>query len=461
MTGCPATADDTPKAHAVYSTDGRMDNAYCYDAVGNMVHRATGTLSQTLVYDEENRLKYLYNDPNSVNAIASFAYDGDGNRVRATMGGIITLYAGGHVEYRIEAGIPNTETLVSYYMGGSQRIAMREQIVGGSDALYFLLGDHLGSTSATLDEDGVKVADLRYAAWGTQRWSSGDTPTRRRYTGQIQDVETGLYFYNARYYDPVLARFIQADTFVPDPNNPQTLNRFSYTNNNPVNYTDPTGHCLGCIIIGGIIITSKVIDYGLTTWDIIESFNTIRNPEASNLDITLAQLNIILAFGLEAVEPDDALPVGVPVDDAIRRGAVRAARDALLSGDDELLKTLPGWMQPIVRGLVTEHRIIEKLTDIVKNTSSHTVTITGRNGIQRDVTTIPDIFSEGQRLVGEIKDVASLGWDSQIQAQYRLALEQGWTYRLYIRRNTVLEGELRDLVNQGLIEIKYIEDVLN
>ncbi|MCP4964916.1 MAG: RHS repeat-associated core domain-containing protein [bacterium] len=62
--------------------------------------------------------------------------------------------------------------------------------------------------------------------------------------------------YNARYYDPLVGRFISADTIVPDPSNPQALNRYSYVTNNPVRYTDPTGHCqswdeeAGCIIHG-------------------------------------------------------------------------------------------------------------------------------------------------------------------------------------------------------------------
>ncbi len=46
----------------------------------------------------------------------------------------------------------------------------------------------------------------------------------------------------ARRYDPVLGRFIQPDTIVPDPGDPQSLNRYSYVNNNPVRYTDPSGH---------------------------------------------------------------------------------------------------------------------------------------------------------------------------------------------------------------------------
>jgi RHS repeat-associated protein len=52
----------------------------------------------------------------------------------------------------------------------------------------------------------------------------------------------GLHFYQSRYYDSGLARFIQPDLIVPDPYSPQTLNRFAYALNNPAKYTDPTGH---------------------------------------------------------------------------------------------------------------------------------------------------------------------------------------------------------------------------
>jgi RHS repeat-associated protein len=64
----------------------------------------------------------------------------------------------------------------------------------------------------------------------------------RRFTGQVLDAETGLYYYNARYYDPELGRFIQPDTAIPDLSNPQSYNRYSYCVNNPLRYTDPSGH---------------------------------------------------------------------------------------------------------------------------------------------------------------------------------------------------------------------------
>ncbi|AKG53330.1 hypothetical protein DGWBC_0654 [Dehalogenimonas sp. WBC-2] len=65
--------------------------------------------------------------------------------------------------------------------------------------------------------------------------------TEEKFTGQKLD-STGLYYYNARYYDAALGRFISADTVIPSFLNPQSLNRYSYCYNNPLKYTDPTGH---------------------------------------------------------------------------------------------------------------------------------------------------------------------------------------------------------------------------
>ena len=66
----------------------------------------------------------------------------------------------------------------------------------------------------------------------------------RRYTGQRWEDGLGLYDYHARYYHPALGRFISADTLVPSPGDPQSLNRYAYVRNNPLKYTDPSGHAL-------------------------------------------------------------------------------------------------------------------------------------------------------------------------------------------------------------------------
>ncbi|MBA3532769.1 MAG: RHS repeat-associated core domain-containing protein [Ardenticatenales bacterium] len=129
---------------------------------------------------------------------------------------------------------PLSET--RYYYAGAQRIAQRIE----SRPPVWTIGDHLGSTSFSIDSANT-VSELRYKPWGATRYESGTTPTERRYTGQIQDA-ADIYFYNARYYDPTLGKFLQADTIVPEPGNPQSFNRYSYVLNNPLRYTDPTGH---------------------------------------------------------------------------------------------------------------------------------------------------------------------------------------------------------------------------
>jgi RHS repeat-associated protein len=83
-----------------------------------------------------------------------------------------------------------------------------------------------------------------YYPFGEVRWASAEMPTDFGYTGQRLDG-TGLMFYNARYYAPVLGRFVQADTIVPEPGNSQALNRYSYVYNNPLGYVDPSGHWPG------------------------------------------------------------------------------------------------------------------------------------------------------------------------------------------------------------------------
>jgi RHS repeat-associated protein len=102
------------------------------------------------------------------------------------------------------------------------------------------------------------VAEQRYYPYGEERWASGTLPTDRRFTGQRWEQGLGLYDYNARWYHPALGRFVSADTIVPEPGNPQSLNRFSYVLGNPLRYVDPTGYFSEEEIMGF---------FGVETWD--------------------------------------------------------------------------------------------------------------------------------------------------------------------------------------------------
>jgi RHS repeat-associated protein len=115
--------------------------------------------------------------------------------------------------------------------------------------LNYLLGDHLGSTSLTVNSSGQIVSELRHKAWGEIRYSSGTTPTKYQYTGQYSDSYINLLWYGSRHYDPELGRFISPDTIVPiSVQGMQAYDRYAYANNAPTRYTDPTGHSVDCAI---------------------------------------------------------------------------------------------------------------------------------------------------------------------------------------------------------------------
>ncbi len=122
--------------------------------------------------------------------------------------------------------------------------------------VFYLHNDHpstrlraiLGSGSVGVDDGGALVARRTYYPFGGIRTSEGTAPTDYGFTGQRFDASSALMYYGARYYDPQLGRFTQADPVLADAWNPQGLNRYAYVYNNPVRYSDPSGYRLeeGC-----------------------------------------------------------------------------------------------------------------------------------------------------------------------------------------------------------------------
>jgi RHS repeat-associated protein len=206
---------------------------YWYDANGNATRRISGSQDIPLTYDAENRLTAM-----SGGVTASYVYDADGKRVKETAGGATTVYIGNAFEWT-----GSTATMKSYYYAGALRVAMRTGVSPGT--VNYLLSDHLGSQALTLTSAGARLntnTELRYYPWGGGRYVAGATPTSYNFTGQRKDSGSGLLFYNARWYDPTVGRFAQADTIVPQPGNPQSLNRYSYCGSNPLKYVDGSGH---------------------------------------------------------------------------------------------------------------------------------------------------------------------------------------------------------------------------
>ncbi len=151
----------------------------------------------------------------------------------------------------------NPATITTRYVGNlfeaSELQSTRHIFLGGTriasitnGQLKYYHSDHLGGTNLITNNTGVVKQLVEYEPFGlpskNERYGTVDEEASHLFTGKELDEETGLYYYGARYYNPVIGRFITPDTIVQNPYDPQTLNRYSYTSNNPVNRIDADGH---------------------------------------------------------------------------------------------------------------------------------------------------------------------------------------------------------------------------
>lgn len=225
---------DATHAHAVTSVIGDGFSAqYGYDLNGNLIRSDVNGQTKLYAYNTEDRLTGIVDGAGGL--VASYVYNDAGRRVKKITGaGEITVYFDGG-DYVLEQ--PSGK--ITKYIAG---YAKREKNPGREPAMYYFHDDVLGSTSLLTDQNGGVVERAFYKPYGENQHREASITERYRFTGQELDNESDLYYYGARYYDPVLGRFIGADRVGVHPGNPQTLNRYSYVLNNPPTLVDPSGH---------------------------------------------------------------------------------------------------------------------------------------------------------------------------------------------------------------------------
>jgi RHS repeat-associated protein len=228
------------------------------------------------IFTSENHPVNIYETGTNPEVITGeYFYDGDGNRIKTIVDGKTTYYIGNYYEKIVES---TSTTIKKYYYSGGVRFAMSDN----GDVRYFIT-DHLGSTTKMINANGNKYPDdnnfeIKYASWGSDQPGTPNLGTTFKYTGQRQ-AEAGLYYYNARWYDPKLGRFIQADTIIPDPGNPLAWDRYAYGFNNPVNSIDPSGHtsCFGddqdCKDVNGTVFVNRDSMKKIFGWDVSKDFS--------------------------------------------------------------------------------------------------------------------------------------------------------------------------------------------
>jgi RHS repeat-associated protein len=198
-----------------------------YDGRGNQ----TGIDGNSYAYDGENRLA-------TVNGVNNYEYDGDGRRVRKTAGGVTTTY-------------------VYDAMGQMAAEYGTEAVTAGCSPCY-VTTDHLGSTRLLTNASGNMVERHDYMPFGEELFAGYGNRTTEQgfpaspltnkadmlFTGKERDNESGLDYFGARYYSGSQGRFTSTDPVLISNqrlNHPQQWNQYSYSINNPLAFTDPSG----------------------------------------------------------------------------------------------------------------------------------------------------------------------------------------------------------------------------
>jgi RHS repeat-associated protein len=198
--------------------------------------------SKSITYD-------TFNKPTRIAgaSITDFYYGPDHELYKEVSGSKTTYkLAGGMYEVIVDG---TTTTQKSYVDG----VILNNRVLlsgtpSANDTLY-LHTDHLGSVEATTNALGQFVNRMSFSTWGKRQqsdWKPGNPTesfaTSNGYTGHDQLDAHNLIHMGGRVYDPSLGRFLSADLFVQSPYDSQSFNRYSYTFNNPLSYTDPTGY---------------------------------------------------------------------------------------------------------------------------------------------------------------------------------------------------------------------------
>jgi RHS repeat-associated protein len=273
-----------------------------YDSNGNLIEDG----EFTYIYNDANQISEVrYKDNNSL--VEKYWYDSEGRRIKKeNSAGELTYYINKYFE--IENG-----TITTYFFRDDERVA--KQSVNGTD---WYLPDHLGSTNLLVNESGSEVERTEYFPYGQVQFGGSE---KYGFTGQENDADTGLMYYGARYYSPEYRIFIQPDTMLPDPYNPQALNRYAYTLNNPVKYTDPDGHMPQIVVVAVVaagvgFVGSLITQYRAAEgdWSQISLSEAAAVGMVTSISATVGFIVAGAAVATFAVGTLDAVVIGAGVE---------------------------------------------------------------------------------------------------------------------------------------------------
>jgi RHS repeat-associated protein len=225
--------------------------------------------SRSLGYDDDNR-------PVTVGPV-TYVYGPDGKRLKKVSGSGTTLYLGADVEL--------ANGVWTKYLHADVKVVG----TGGSAVTSWLDRDHLSSVRKITNASGAVAEATAYKPYGKQ--TGAELTQSKTFIGEKWDAETGLMYLNARYYDPVLARFITPDDWDPLLLDVGT-NRYAYAGNDPVNKSDPSGH------VGQFAVAAAIAEVAATAVDIADAIGTMSDPDASFADKAMSVFGAAAGVGL-------------------------------------------------------------------------------------------------------------------------------------------------------------------
>ena len=221
--------------HAVASiTLSTTTTSYAYDNSGNLTTTSQGTSTlASYTWDYRNRMT----QSTGTNATSSYVYDVLNQRIKLTENSTSTLFLTNNYN------ITGSSTVKSIFANGI--LVANINKATSTAVIRYALTDHLGGTNLVTDTSNTVLQTIDYYPYGARRINVGTDVSQREYIGQIYDEIAQLAYFNARYYNPTQGQFISQDpTFWSNKQNlqnPQSLNSYSYANDNPISLSDPTG----------------------------------------------------------------------------------------------------------------------------------------------------------------------------------------------------------------------------
>lgn len=192
-------------------------------------------------YDGFNRLVRTELIKATARTVVEYAYNGDDLRIKKTVRRSDKGNAAEATSYLYDRQHVILETRGNESISYARGINYIGRVDNAGTLSYFLYNGH-GDVVQTVSEAGEIENQYDYDIFGNPTLTVENYLNSIRYAGEFYDSETGLYYLRARYYDPYIGRFISEDSYWGEDSNPLSLNLYTYCENDPIQYVDPTGH---------------------------------------------------------------------------------------------------------------------------------------------------------------------------------------------------------------------------